>query len=176
MNKRAVYKVIQIKPNDYMPSKVFDFFIAICIILNVLVTFLYTFDSLAYLFTACKVIELVTTIIFVIEYILHLWTADLEYNTDMRRGCFKFMKSGYGVVSLLAILSMPLPLQSNGFVLARFIHIFKSFRLFLVGSRNDVFDVILCGIKKEKECVGFIGMHRVYSDACLVHGDLQLGA
>lgn len=164
MNKRAIFNVIQIKPNGYKASKIFDFFIAICIILNVLVTFLYTFDNLAYLFAIFKAVELITTIIFVIEYILHLWTADLEYNTDLGRGCFKFIKSGYGVVSLLAILSMPLPLQSNGFIVARFIHIFKSFRLFLVGKRSDVFDVIVTVLKRKRNalvsstCIVFILM------------------
>ena len=56
--------------------------------------------------------EVVSVIIFTIEYILRIWTADLEYKhtPSSLKSRFKFLVSTYGIIDLLAILPFYLPL------------------------------------------------------------------
>ena len=54
--KKKVFNIIQIGDKSNRLSRLFDIFIAIVICANILVTFLQTFDELAYLFPEFYVI------------------------------------------------------------------------------------------------------------------------
>ena len=77
--KKKVFNIIQIGDKSNRLSRLFDIFIAIVICANILVTFLQTFDELALLFPVFHVIEVITILIFCVEYILRIWTADYLY-------------------------------------------------------------------------------------------------
>ena len=77
--KKKVFNIIQIGDKSNRLSRLFDIFIAIVICANILVTFLQTFDELAFLFPAFHAIEVITILIFCVEYILRIWTADYLY-------------------------------------------------------------------------------------------------
>ena len=53
--KKKVFNIIQIGDKSNRLSRLFDIFIAIVICANILVTFLQTFDELAFLFPAFHV-------------------------------------------------------------------------------------------------------------------------
>ena len=74
--KKKVFNIIQIGDKSNRLSRLFDIFIAIVICANILVTFLQTFDELATLFPVFHLIEVITILIFCVEYILRIWTAD----------------------------------------------------------------------------------------------------
>ena len=73
--KKKVFNIIQIGDKSNRLSRLFDIFIAIVICANILVTFLQTFDELAFLFPIFHVVEVLTILIFCVEYILRIWTA-----------------------------------------------------------------------------------------------------
>ena len=75
--KKKVFNIIQIGDKSNRLSRLFDIFIAIVICANILVTFLQTFDELAFLFPIFHVVEVLTILIFCVEYILRIWTADI---------------------------------------------------------------------------------------------------
>ena len=77
--KKKVFNIIQIGDKSNRLSRLFDIFIAIVICANILVTFLQTFDELAFLFPVFHVVEVLTILIFCVEYILRIWTADYLY-------------------------------------------------------------------------------------------------
>ena len=77
--KKKVFNIIQIGDKSNTLSRLFDIFIAVVICANILVTFLQTFDELSFLFPAFHVIEVITILIFCVEYILRIWTADYLY-------------------------------------------------------------------------------------------------
>lgn len=77
--KKKVFNIIQIGDKSNRLSRLFDIFIAIVICANILVTFLQTFDELAFLFPVFHVIEVITILIFCVEYVLRIWTADYLY-------------------------------------------------------------------------------------------------
>lgn len=100
--KKKIFNIIQIGDNSNRVSRAFDLFITIVIFSNILVTFLETFEQLAFLSGFFRGVEYVTVFIFCIEYILRIWTADYLY-PGMTPGWarLKFLRSFDGIVDLL---------------------------------------------------------------------------
>ncbi len=123
-----------------MPSRMFDIGLTVVILLNILVTFLQTFDELSELSTVFTVIEGVTVIVFCIEYILRLITADYLYPEDSKvKSRLHFMVSFDGVVDLLTILPF---VFLSGFIAFRILRIVRIFHLFRINTQYDSFNVI----------------------------------
>lgn len=103
--EEKVFNIIQIGDKSNRLSRLFDIFIAIVICANILVTFLQTFDELALLFPIFHVVEVITILIFCVEYILRIWTADYLYPDKSEfRSRLRFLISFDGIIDLLTIL------------------------------------------------------------------------
>ena len=68
--KENLFNIIQIGDKSNRISRFFDIFITITIFSNIIVTFMETFEELHFLSPTFKIIEMITLIIFCIEYIL----------------------------------------------------------------------------------------------------------
>ena len=77
--KRKVFNIIQIGDKSNPLSRMFDIFITVVIFSNILVMFLQTFEELSFLFGFFHVIEILTILVFCVEYVLRIWTADYLY-------------------------------------------------------------------------------------------------
>ncbi|MDD6328146.1 MAG: ion transporter [Lachnospiraceae bacterium] len=149
--KRRIFRIIQIGNKTDVPSTVFDIVISLLIVISITVTFLQTFDSLDYLRPILSGIELVTIIVFTIEYLLRLWTAPYLYEgLPKGRAVWKFIISFYGIVDLLTIASYFAPLFSNGFVALRMLRVVRIMRLFKLNATYDAFNVITDVLKEKK--------------------------
>ena len=138
--RKKIFNIIQIGSRDNWPSRMFDIGLTIVILLNILVTFLQTFDELSELSTVFTVIEGVTVIVFCIEYILRLITADYLYPEDSKvKSRLHFMVSFDGVVDLLTILPF---VFLSGFIAFRILRIVRIFHLFRINTQYDSFNVI----------------------------------
>lgn len=149
-HKKRVFDIIQIGTRIDVPSRLFDFFIVCVILTSITVTFLRTFDSLQSYSGLLNGIELATIVIFIVEYLLRLWTCDLLYPGEkwivsMR----KFLCSFYGIVDLLTIISYFATLYSNGIVALRMIRVIRIMRLFQVNKTFDAFSIV-AGVVMEK--------------------------
>lgn len=103
--KRKIFDIIQIGDKSNIISRSFDIFITLTIISNILVMFLQTFDELAVAYSFFKYVEIFTTLVFCIEYILRIWTADYLYpNLAEFKSRLRFLLSYDGVVDLLTIV------------------------------------------------------------------------
>jgi len=141
--KQRIFEVIQIGTRVDFYSTIFDVFISLAIILNILVTFLHTFDSLSEYTSLFASIERVTTFIFIIEYILRLFTSDLLYpDTKSPKCMIRFVRSFYGMVDLLTIISYFSSLFSNGFIVLKMIRVVRICRLFRINTNSDAFSVV----------------------------------
>ena len=138
--KKKLFNIIQIGDNSNRVSRAFDFFITIVIFSNILVTFLETFEQLAFLSGFFRGVEYVTVFIFCIEYILRIWTADYLY-PDMTPGWarLKFLRSFDGIVDLLTIIPV---FFLSGFVFFRMLRVARIFHLFRLNAKYDSFNVI----------------------------------
>ena len=107
---------------------------------NILVTFLQTFDELTFLFPAFHVIEVITILIFCVEYILRIWTADYLYpDKNEFRSRLRFLISCDGIIDLLTILPF---FFLSGMVIFRMLRVARIFHLFRLNARYDSFNVI----------------------------------
>ena len=107
---------------------------------NILVTFLQTFDELTFLFPAFHVIEVITILIFCVEYILRIWTADYLYPDKSEfRSRLRILISFDGIIDLLTILPF---FFLSGMVIFRMLRVARIFHLFRLNARYDSFNVI----------------------------------
>ena len=153
-NKRKrIFHIIQIGTNDDIISRAFDIFIVCAIFLNLFVVLFDTFDVAKDFKTAVNIIEWSTVIIFTIEYILRLWTADFLYPKRSFWGArLAFIFSFFGLVDLLAILPSYLPLIfPAGAVAFRMFRVIRIFRLFKVNAKSDAFNVIVDVLKDKRK-------------------------
>ncbi|MBO4484955.1 MAG: ion transporter [Lachnospiraceae bacterium] len=153
-NKRKrIFHIIQIGTNDDIISRAFDIFIVCAIFLNLFVVLFDTFDVAKDYKTAVNIIEWSTVIIFTIEYILRLWTADFLYPKRSFWGArLAFIFSFFGLVDLLAILPSYLPLIfPAGAVAFRMFRVIRIFRLFKVNAKSDAFNVIVDVLKDKRK-------------------------
>lgn len=138
--RKKIFNIIQIGNKDDLPSRMFDIGITVVILLNIIVTFLETFKELSELMTVFRIIEGVTVIVFCIEYILRLVTADYLYPQDSKvKSRLRFLVSFDGVVDLLTILPF---VFLSGFIAFRILRIVRIFHLFRINTKYDSFNVI----------------------------------
>ncbi len=138
--KKRIFDIIQIGQKGDMPSMLFDWFIVVVIILNVLSMFLETFDGLAPFYGLFKAVEDITVVIFCIEYALRIWTAEYLYpNLSKGKAKVRFLVSYDGVVDLLTILPF---FFLSGFIVFRMLRVVRIFHLFRINAQYDSFNVI----------------------------------
>lgn len=150
--KRRIFEIIQIGNRTDFPSLLFDLFIIVVIVLNLAVTFIQTFEEAAGLAGILGGLELVTMVIFLVEYLLRIWTAEYLYpETDRWRAVLRFVLSFYGIVDLLTILPFFLPFFfPSGAVAFRMLRVVRILRLFRINSNYDAFNVITAVLKEKK--------------------------
>ena len=139
-DQEKIFNIIQIGDKSNRISRMFDIFITVTIVANILVTFLQTFDELAFLTTVFKGVEYVTVFIFCIEYILRIWTAEYLYPDKSRgRSRLRFLVSFDGIVDFLTIVPV---FFLSGFVIFRMLRVARIFHLFRLNAKYDSFNVI----------------------------------
>ena len=138
--KEKIFNIIQIGDKSNPISRMFDIFITVTIVANIQVTFLQTFDELAFLTTVFKGVEYVTIFIFCVEYILRIWTAEYMYPDKSRgRSRLRFLVSFDRIVDFLTIVPV---FFLSGFVIFRMLRVARIFHLFRLNAKYDSFNVI----------------------------------
>lgn len=138
--KQKVFNVIQIGDKSNHISRLFDIFITVTILSNIVVTFLQTFDELHYLNTFFNAVECITLMIFCGEYILRIWTADYLYpDKTEAQARLRFLVSFDGIVDFLTIVPA---FFLSGFVIFRMLRVARIFHLFRLNAKYDSFNVI----------------------------------
>ncbi|MBR6999648.1 MAG: ion transporter [Lachnospiraceae bacterium] len=151
--KKRIFHIIQIGTNDDIISRAFDIFIVVMIFLNLFVTLFATFDVSKDYQTVIDVIEWGTVIVFTIEYLLRLWTAEYLYPNKSYWGAkLAFVVSFFGLIDLLSILPTYLPLVfPAGAVAFRMFRVIRIFRLFKVNAKYDAFNIIVDVLKEKRK-------------------------
>lgn len=162
MIKKRIFHIMQIGDKRDLISKFFDYFIVFAIFLNLGVVIYDTFDSSIPYKTILDAIELITLIIFAIEYILRLWTADLLYPEESRgRAVAHFIFSFYGLVDLFTFLPYFIPFMfPSGIVAFRMLRVIRIFRLFKINQQYDAFNVIIDVLSEKK--------NQIFSSVCMI--------
>ncbi len=134
--KYQVFRLIDESGNNWRWNRFFDAFIIGLIMASVTAIVLESFDGLRLRYQqAFTVFEVVTVVIFTIEYLLRLWTADLKFpESGPVRARLRFMFSTMGLIDLLAILPFYLPFLVR--LDLRFIRVLRVVRLLRILKLN----------------------------------------
>ena len=140
MKREKLLNILQIGDKSNRISRMFDFFITITIFSNITVTFLETFEDLAFLYKIFKAIEYTTLLIFCVEYILRIWTApDLYKDKKPGQARLHFLFSFDGIIDFLTIVPAS---YLSGFVIFRMLRVARIFHLFRLNAKYDSFNII----------------------------------
>lgn len=146
--KKRIFDIIQIGKKDDLTSRAFDIFIVLTIITNIAVLFLDTFDELSAYAPLFKTVETVTVVIFCVEYLLRIWTAEYLYPGRGRlKAVLNFLVSFDGIVDLCTILPF---FFLSGFIAFRMLRVVRIFHLFRINAYYDSFNVITSVLYEKK--------------------------
>ena len=143
--RKRVFEIIEVGNDIDLLSRSYDFLNALCIIINLIVSILYTFDEIRNVCGPFLIaIEEITVIGFGIDYFLRLWTAKyLHPSASEKKALKKYALSFTGIVDLLSFLPYYLPIFfPSGAAVFRMFRIVRIFRLFRVTAYYDSLNVI----------------------------------
>lgn len=152
--KRRIYEIIEVSRDGDRSSRVFDRFILFLIIINVLAIILESFNSLYAQYGSWFLnLELVSVVIFSIEYLARIWTANLKY-PEIRNisGIVKHAKTPLAIIDLLAILPFYLPaILPVDLRVIRLLRLCRLLRVFKISRYSSALQIIGKVIKREKD-------------------------
>ncbi len=134
---------MQQKAYNLINSKTFIKFIYTLIILNVIAIILESYKELRIEYGSYfRIFEIISVIIFTIEYVLRLWTSKKK---------LKFVFSTFGLIDLIAILPFYLPfLFAFDFRILRILRLFRMLRVFKLGRYSKSLKLISNVLKDTK--------------------------
>jgi len=157
---RRIYKMLEVAEAGDRASRVFDISIITLIGLNVLALIIGTIPSLAGYQRAFRIFELVSVIIFSIEYVLRLATCTVD-NAYKRPviGRLRFATRGMLIVDLLAILPFYIALlvptaRALDLRVLRAVRLMRIFRLFKLGRYSSAMKTMGRVLRNKKEELG----------------------
>lgn len=152
--KQQIYDVIETTPPINPAGRIFNYFIVTLISLNVAAVILETVQSLSLRYdTLFKTFELVSVLIFTVEYILRLLIC--TNNPDYRRpvlGRLRYALTFMALVDLTAILPFYLPMvMALDLRIVRAIRLLRLFRIFKLGRYSESMKTLIRVLKAKKE-------------------------
>lgn len=148
--RKRIFEIIELSKDDDKLSSIYDFFM-LCIIITSLIPLAFKNSNDLFL-----VIERTATVIFIIDYILRLMTADYKMNKHSK-WCVKpfviYPFTPLAIVDLLAIISSFGVIASGYKILKlfRLLRTFRVFRAFKIVRYSKSITIISNVIKKQKE-------------------------
>lgn len=160
--RRKIFDTIQIGNKNNLISNFFDWLITITIFTNLFIVIFETFDESVPYLPLLDSLELITVVIFAIEYILRLWTAKYLYQEkNSWKAAFCFATSFFGIIDFLSFFPYFLPfVVPAGAVAFRIFRVIRIFRLFQINTKYDAFNVIINVLNEKKS--------QLFSSICMI--------
>lgn len=148
--KKRVFEIISKAEDGDLASSIFDWSIMFLIALSIISIILESFSSIySKWHSTFQIFEYISVVVFTVEYILRIWTADLLY-PDSKHPRLKYIFSFMAIIDLLAILPFYLPFISADLRFLRMMRLFRLFRLlrvFKLGRYFEALQIIMRVIK-----------------------------
>ena len=140
--KPRIFEIISKAGDGDRASSVFDWIIMILIACSTLTIVLDSFPPIRLRFqSAFQTFEVITVVVFTVEYLLRIWTADLLY-PESAHPRLKYIFSFMALIDLLAILPFYLPFFTADLRFLRMMRLFRLFRLLRVLKLGRYFDAL----------------------------------
>ena len=142
--KKAIFGIIQPAESGNVASRIFDLFIMALIFASTASVFIMTFDISPRTVEILIRLEKWAIIVFTVEYLLRIWTADMLYPESAPwRARLKYVFSGMAIIDLVAILPFYLPMfLAVNLVSFRAIRLVRLLRLFKLNRYTDAMSSI----------------------------------
>ena len=133
--KKLIFQIIQPDRGNSLASRVFDWFITTLILLSVVSVYVVTFDLPPKVKTPLARFEDFVAVVFSIEYLLRIWTADLLHpDCGAVRSRAKYVCSPMAIIDLVSVLPFWLPMIIPGSMMGvRALRLVRVLRLFKLG-------------------------------------------
>ena len=122
--RERLFQIIEVGKEDDKLSRVYDFFMMATIIISIIPLWSHEETSVFY------IIDKVTVVIFIADYILRLFTADLK----LKRGAISFLLYPFTVMALIDLLSIlpSVTVLKRGFRLLKIFRLMRTFKVFRI--------------------------------------------
>ena len=147
--RKRIYEIIEVGQSDDSVSKYYDVFMLITIFISIIPL---AFKRQIDLFF---VIDKITVIIYIIDYLLRLITADYKFQKLGKKSFFVYPFTPFAIIDLIAILPSVI-LLDNSFKLFKIFRLFRSLRVFRVFKAirySKSITIIINIFKNQKEAL-----------------------
>lgn len=152
--RKRIFEIIEVgAPGDYA-SRAYDFVNMLSIVVNLLITILYTYENIRASHGQLLLgVEAVTVAFFAADFFLRVLTAKQRFpKLSEGRALVKYLTSFSGLVDLCSFLPYYLPVFfPSGTVAFRMLRIVRIFRLFRINAYYDSLSVITEVISSKKQ-------------------------
>lgn len=149
--KKRTFEIIGIAKRGDKASKIFDICLIALIFLNMFSLVIDTYDINESFKRGLEIFELVSMVLFTIEYILRIWTSDLLYSNKTKvTSRLRYIFSLEGIIDLLSIMPGFLPrIFPKGMVIARSFKTLRALKLFKIKSSFNALDIVKTVLKNK---------------------------
>lgn len=122
--RKRLFEIIEVGEVDDKPSQIYDFFMIFTIIISIIP--LCSHDDN----TIFNIVDKTTVIIFIIDYLLRLFTADMK----LKRGILSFILYPFSVMAIIDLASIlpSITLLKSGYRLLKIFRLLKTFKVFRI--------------------------------------------
>lgn len=123
--RKRIYEIIELSQDNDCVSSVYDILMMVAIIISIIpLAFKQTYTFFYYT-------DIATTVLFIIDYILRLITADYKINKKSISSFIRYPFTLLAIIDLISILPT-LTILNSGFKLLRLFRMFRTFRVFRI--------------------------------------------
>lgn len=150
--KKKIYNIIRDDTEKSTLGNIFDAAIIILIIVNIIMVIAETFNLPAAIKSIFYYIEIVSIVVFTIEYLLRVYTSDLLYSdVSPIKARIKYIFSFMALIDLLAIIPFYLPfIIPIDLRILRVLRMFRLLRVLKVNRYTDALTSIVKVFKRKK--------------------------
>ena len=160
--KRRMHEIIDAEHSNDLLSKGVNKFLIVLILLNTLAVILESVPSYTIAYgTLFRTFEILSVTVFSIEYLMRIWTSNLDRNFDAPIiGRLRFIIKPMSIIDLLAILPFFLPLLFTfDLRVIRMLRLFRMVRILKLGRYSEVIHKLGRVFKaKREELIFTLGM------------------
>lgn len=153
-SRKRVFEIIEVGAQGDHASRAYDFVNMLSIVVNLIVTILYTYEEIRVPHgTLLLHIESVTVAFFAVDFFLRIITARQRYpKLTEGKALLRYLTSFSGLVDLCSFLPYYLPVFfPSGTVAFRMLRVVRIFRLFRINAYYDSLSVITEVISSKKQ-------------------------
>jgi voltage-gated potassium channel len=146
--RRRIFEIIEVSKNNDKASAVYDVFMMATILISIVpLAFVQSYNVFDY-------IDKITTIVFVVDYLLRFWTADMK----LKQGGKSFVLYPFTPMAIIDLISIlpSVTLLNSGWRLLKIFRLFRTFRVFRVFKAirySRSIQVFITVFKKQKEAL-----------------------